>query len=228
MAGEKALLSVDEALRTHIGERRRQGLLESENVPLAEALGRTLAADVVARRTQPPFDVSAMDGYAVRAVEKLAPGKRARLVGESAAGKADDAPLGAGETVRIFTGAPVPLGADAILVAGGRRSRGRRLGSRLKAPPGPHIRAKGLDFTQGEIALAAGDAARGSRKSALAASTNTATVKVARRPRVAIIASGDELAPSRLRIRACADRQHQQSHGRRARPGGGRRADRPR
>ncbi len=189
MAGEKALLSVDEALERILASVGAP--LESESVPLAEALGRTLAADVIARRTQPPFDVSAMDGYAVRAVE-LAPGKRVRLVGESAAGKGYDAPLGAGETVRIFTGAPVPPGADAILLQEDASVEDGWVSA--KAPPGPHIRTKGLDFSQGEIALSAGTRL-GAPELALAASTNTATVEVARRPRVAIIASGDELAP---------------------------------
>jgi len=189
MAGDKALLGVDEALERILASVGAP--LESENVPLAEALGRTLAADVVARRTQPPVDVSAMDGYAVRAVE-LAPGKRVKLVGESAAGKGYDATLGAGETVRIFTGAPVPPGADAILLQEDAAVEDGWVSA--KAPPGPHIRAKGLDFSQGEIALAAGTRL-GAPELALTASTNTATVKVARRPRVAILASGDELAP---------------------------------
>ena len=190
MAGEKALLGVDEALERILASVRAP--IESQNLPLADALGRTLAADVVAKRTQPPLDVSAMDGYAVRTADLATPGARVKLVGESAAGKGFDSPIGAGETVRIFTGAPVPGGADAILlqedatVAEGWIS--------AKAAPGPHIRAKGLDFTQGETALAAGTRL-GAAELALTASTNTATVSVARRPRVAIIASGDELAP---------------------------------
>ena len=188
MAGDKALLGVDEALERILASVGAP--LESENIPLAEALGRTLAADVVARRTQPPVDVSAMDGYAVRAAE-LAPGMRVKLVGESAAGRGYDATLGAGETVRIFTGAPVPSGADAILLQEDASVEDGWVSA--KAPPGPHIRAKGLDFSQEEIVLAAGTRL-GAPELALTASTNTATVLVARRPRVAIIASGDELA----------------------------------
>jgi molybdopterin molybdotransferase len=190
MAGEKALLGVDEALERILASVGAP--IESEELPLAEALGRTLAADVVAKRTQPPVDVSAMDGYAVRAADVATPGARVKVVGESAAGRGYGAAIRAGECARIFTGAPVPPGADAILlqedaaVADGWVS--------AKAPPGPHIRAKGLDFTQGETALAAGTRL-GAAELALTASTNTATVKVARRPRVAIIASGDELAP---------------------------------
>ena len=190
MAGEKTLLGVDEAL-----ERILAGVsapTESENLPLAEALGRTLAADVVARRTQPPVDVSAMDGYAVRLADLARPDARLRIVGESAAGKGFHAPLVAGETVRIFTGAPVPDGADAILLQEDAAMEDGWVSA--KARPGPHIRPKGLDFTEGAKALMAGTRL-GAAELALAASTNTATVEVARRPRVAIIASGDELMP---------------------------------
>jgi molybdopterin molybdotransferase len=89
--------------------------VDTETVPLAEAAGRVLAEPVVARRTQPPFPSSAMDGYAVRAAE-AAPGARLRLAGEAAAGRRHEGALGAGEAVRIFTGAPVPEGADAVLI----------------------------------------------------------------------------------------------------------------
>jgi len=190
MADEKALLGVDEALERILAS--VSAPLESECLPLAEALGRTLAADVVAKRTQPPVDVSAMDGYAVRAADLARSGARVRVVGESAAGRGFEAQLGAGECARIFTGAPVPHGADAILL---QEDAAVEDGWVLaKAPPGPHIRAKGLDFTQGATALAAGTRL-GAAELALTASTNTATVDVARRPRVAIIASGDELMP---------------------------------
>ena len=100
MAGEKKVLGVDEALERILAS--VSAPTESESLLLAEALGRTLAADVVARRTQPPVDVSAMDGYAVRATDLAKPDARLRIVGESAAGKGYDATLGAGETVRIF------------------------------------------------------------------------------------------------------------------------------
>lgn len=190
MAGEKALLSVDAALVKILAS--VSAPVGSEDLPLADALGRTLAADVVARRTQPPVDVSAMDGYAVRAAELAAPGARLKLVGEIAAGKGFDAALHANECVRIFTGAPVPTGADAILLQEDAVVEDGWLAA--KAPPGPHIRTKGLDFIEGETALSAGTRF-GPVELALAASTNTATVRVRRRPRVAIIASGDELAP---------------------------------
>ena len=108
---ESKLLSVDEALARVLSDATRLG---EEDVPLGAARGRTLAQDLVARRTQPPIDVSAMDGYALRAAD-LAAGPL-KLVGESAAGHGYGAPLNPGEAVRIFTGAPVPAGADAILL----------------------------------------------------------------------------------------------------------------
>jgi molybdopterin molybdotransferase len=131
-----------------------------------------------------------MDGFALRAAE-LAAGPL-RIVGESAAGRGYGAALRAGEAVRIFTGAPVPEGADAILlqedavVADGALTAG--------APPGPHIRGAGLDFREGAVALSAG-VRLGPAELALAAAMNHAAIPVARSPRVAIIASGDELVP---------------------------------
>jgi molybdopterin molybdotransferase len=184
------LLNVDEALARILAS--GSAPLERENLPLAEALGRTLAADVVAKRTQPPVDVSAMDGYAVRLADLATSGARLKLVGESAAGRGYEAPLARVECVRIFTGAPVPQGADAILLQEDAGVEDGWLSA--KAPPGPHIRKKGLDFCKGETVLSAGTRL-GAAELALTASTNTAVVRVARRPRVAIIASGDELAP---------------------------------
>lgn len=181
------LLSVSDALARVLAGASRLG---EESAPLAQARCRTLAADLVARRTQPPVAVSAMDGFALRAVD-LAAGPL-RIVGESAAGHGYGAALMPGEAVRIFTGAPVPHGADAILlqedacVAEGALT--------ASAPPGPHIRAAGLDFREGAVALSAGTRL-GPAELALAAAMNHATVVVARRPRVAIIASGDELVP---------------------------------
>jgi len=161
-------------------------------VPLGEAHGRTLAQALVARRTQPPVDVSAMDGYAVRAADLATPGARVRLIGESAAGHGFGGPLNPGETVRIFTGAPVPQGADAILLQEDALVENGTIGA--AAPPGPHIRPAGLDFSQGAVALIAGTRL-GPAELALAAAMNHALLPVARPPRVAILASGDELVP---------------------------------
>ncbi len=181
------LLSVDEALARVLAGAVRLG---EEALAIAAARGRTLARDMVAMRTQPPLDVSAMDGYALRAAD-LAQGPL-RLVGESAAGHGYDAPLQPGEAVRIFTGAPVPQGADAILLQEDAQLADGVLTA--AAPPGPHIRAAGLDFREGAVALRAG-ARLGPAELALAAAMNHAVLPVARRPRVAIIASGDELVP---------------------------------
>lgn len=188
MAG--ALLSVDEALiRVLTGASR----LGEESVALTAARGRTLSRDLVARRTQPPVDVSAMDGYALRAAD-LASGAALRLVGESAAGHGFGAKLDPGETVRIFTGAPVPAGADAILLQEDATVDGTAIRAAQAVAPGQHIRAAGLDFGEGVAALFAGTRI-GPAELALAAAMNHAALPVARRPRVALLASGDELVP---------------------------------
>jgi molybdopterin molybdotransferase len=185
---DKSLLSVEEALARILSS--AAPLAEAESAPLAQALGRTLAADVAAKRTQPPCDVSAMDGYAVRAADLAAAGARAKLIGESAAGHAFAGVLGPSECVRIFTGAPTPPGADAILLQEDAVVEGEMIGA--ARPPGRHIRTKGLDFTEGHVALKKG-VRLGPAEIALAAVTNHALVAVARRPRVALIACGDEL-----------------------------------
>lgn len=166
--------------------------LEAETVPLAEGFGRTLAADLSARRTQPPFDVSAMDGYAVQALDTARPGVPLRVVGQSAAGMGYRGQLASGEAVRIFTGAPVPPGADAILIQENASWDGDSLTAREPAVAGRHIRRAGLDFTEGEIGLGAGSRLNPAEL-ALAAAMNHAHVPVVRRPRVAILATGDEL-----------------------------------
>lgn len=164
----------------------------AETLPLAQCAWRVLAADVVALRTQPPFANSAMDGYAVRA-DDLAPGSELSVIGESAAGRSFAGTLGAGEAVRIFTGAPIPEGADTILIqenADGVGTAAIRV--REGAPKGKFIRAAGLDFTKGDILLPAGrrldSAALG-----LAAAAGHPTLPVRRKPLVAILATGDEL-----------------------------------
>jgi molybdopterin molybdotransferase len=191
MADDK-LLSVDEALaRVLAGVTRLSG---EEEAPLAKALGRTLAKDLASRRTQPPVAVSAMDGYALRAEDLAAPSARLKLVGESAAGHGYGAALGAGETVRIFTGAPVPEGADTILLQEDAIVDAAGVGAASPPPAGRHIRPRGLDFREGDAALFAGTRL-GPSELALAAAINHPLLPVARRPRVALIASGDELVP---------------------------------
>jgi molybdopterin molybdotransferase len=186
---ESKLLSVDEALARVLSDATRLG---EEDVALGAARSRTLAQDLIARRTQPPIDVSAMDGYALRAAD-LAAGPL-KLVGESAAGHGYGAPLNPGEAVRIFTGAPVPAGADAVLLQEDAETADGALRAKPGASAGDHIRTAGLDFREGHAALAAGRRL-GPAELALAAAMNHATLPVARRPRVALIASGDELVP---------------------------------
>jgi molybdopterin molybdotransferase len=164
--------------------------LPPEDVPLAQASGRVLAADVQARLTNPPCDVSAMDGYAVRhsARDSFA------VVGEAQAGGSFGGTVGEGDAVRIFTGAPVPSGADSIIIQENVERRGDqiRLLEGNVIQPGKHIRRAGLDFSRGDILLKAGRRLR-ARDIALAAAMNCATLSCARRPRIAILATGDEL-----------------------------------
>lgn len=168
--------------------------LEAETVALPDALGRRLAADLEARRTQPPCAVSAMDGYAVRAADIAAAPARLRVVGVSAAGRGFAGSVGAGEAARIFTGAPVPEGADTILIQEDARAGDGGVTALVSEPAGRYVRRAGLDFAQGDVLLKAGRR-MGPAELALAAAMNHAAVSVVRRPRVAILATGDELVP---------------------------------
>jgi molybdopterin molybdotransferase len=163
--------------------------LAPEAVPLEQALGRVLAEDVVATRDQPPFAVSAMDGYAVRSTDT--PGSLA-LGGESAAGRGFEGICAPGMTVRISTGAAIPDGADAVVI----QEDVRREGGNITVPvaePGHHIRPRGGDFTAGTVLLTAGRKLDGVAVSLVAAS-GAAVAPVIKRPRIAILSSGDELA----------------------------------
>ena len=165
-----------------------------ESVGLDDALGRVLAADLAATRTQPPFAASAMDGYAVRTGDAGREGADLMVIGTSRAGERFDGSLGAGQAVRIFTGAPVPDGADAILIQENATRGGDIVTVTAPVSQGLHVRPAGLDFKKGEVLLEAG-LLLGARAIALAASMNYAQVPVRRRPRVAILATGDELVP---------------------------------
>lgn len=165
----------------------------AEIVPLHEAGGRVLAQDVFARRTQPPFDASAMDGYAVRAADASL-GAKLKLIGQAAAGNGFSGTVGPRETVRIFTGAPMPEGADAIVIQEDTVADGDTVNIREAATAGRHIRRKGLDFAEGDLLLETGRVLDPAALS-LAASANHPTLLVVGRPLVAIIATGDELLP---------------------------------
>ncbi len=185
-----ALLSVAEALA-----RVTDGLdpLEAERVPLGEALGRVLAEDLAARLTQPPFDASAMDGYAVRAADVAALPARLAVIGEAAAGSGFGGNVGAGEAVRIFTGAPVPRGADTIVIQENTIAADGVV-TVTEAAPGRHIRPCGQDFAEGDVLLYRGTRL-GPREVMLAAAMNHAEIPVTRRPKVAILSTGDEVVP---------------------------------
>jgi molybdopterin molybdotransferase len=163
--------------------------MPSEIVALGEAVGRVLAEAVAATRDQPPFDASAMDGWAVRSAD--GDGNR-RIVGESAAGHGYEAILNAGEAVRIFTGAPVPRGADAVVI----QEKAAREGDTLRIEAAPqvrdNIRGAGGDFAAGQSLLETGARLDPWRLS-LAAAAGRADLAVARRPRVAILSTGEEI-----------------------------------
>ena len=189
-----ALMSVTEALRQVLEHALP---LSSESVPLADAYGRVLAADLAAQRTQPPADVSAMDGYAVRSADVNSAPARLRLIGEVAAGHPFAGTVGAGEAARIFTGGVVPPGADTIVIQENTtRENTTRDGDVVlvnqASGAGRHIRRAGLDFASGAVLLAKGRRLN-DRDLALAAAMNHASLTVYRKPKLAVLATGDEL-----------------------------------
>ncbi len=185
------LLPVAEALgRILAAARNRPHVVES--VPVAEANGRVLAADLAALRTQPPMDVSAMDGFALRAADTDPPGKPLRIIGESAAGHAFAGALLPGEAIRIYTGARVPEGADAVLLQERAGVSGDVVRSEIPLRPGTFIRRAGRDFAAGAVMLRAGTRLTPGAI-ALAGAMNHAMLPVFCRPRIAILATGDEL-----------------------------------
>ncbi|MBZ9654781.1 molybdopterin molybdotransferase MoeA [Phyllobacterium lublinensis] len=186
MAG---LLPVDEALARILGGARRG---DTEMVPLDEAGGRVLAADLRATRQQPPFAASAMDGYAVRAADVTEVPVTLKLIGQSAAGHGFAGVVGAGEAVRILTGAPLPQGTDTVVIQENTVRKGDSVEIAETAPHGKNVRRAGLDFDEGDLLLNAGRLLDPAAL-ALAAAANHPTVPLVRRPRVAILATGDEL-----------------------------------
>lgn len=168
------------------------GPLPAEPVPLAAAAGRVLAQDLAATRTQPPADVSAMDGYAVRAADVAAAPARLRLAGEVPAGRPFAGSIGPGEAARIFTGGVLPPGTDTVVIQELATRDGETVIVEKPAGLGRNVRKAGLDFEAGEVLLSAGRRLNG-RDIALAASMNHAVLPVRRRPRIGILATGDEL-----------------------------------
>ena len=166
--------------------------LPAEIVSIADATGRVLAASPVARLTQPPADLSAMDGYAVRAADVPAVPTTLMLVGQAPAGGSYDHALKPGEAVRIFTGAPLPMGADSIVIQEDTKADGTKVTILETPTPGRHVRKAGLDFSVGDAPFAAGRTLT-ARDIALLAAMNLPWVSVYRKPRVAILSTGDEL-----------------------------------
>ncbi len=166
--------------------------LPEEMVPLDSAHHRVLARDVAAMRTQPPQAMSAMDGYAVRAADAAHAAAWLKVIGEVAAGRPFERAVGIGEAVRIFTGGVIPDGADAVIIQEDTIIEGGGITTTEAAIPGRHIRPAGVDFRQGDVLLTSGNRLT-DRDLSLAAGMNHPRLPVRRRPRVAILATGDEL-----------------------------------
>ncbi len=165
--------------------------LPAQTLPLSDAYGRVLAAPLAASLTQPPFAAAAMDGYAVRWADLPGP---FTLVGTSAAGHGWPGVMTPGEAVRIFTGAPLPAGADTIAVQEDMTAKDEGVHLSGEGPPhqGAHVRGAGQDFQAGDILIAAGTRLAAAHLG-LAAAAGHGTLPVVRRPRVTLIANGDEL-----------------------------------
>jgi molybdopterin molybdotransferase len=166
--------------------------LPEEMITLDAAHRRVLARDLPALRTQPPQPMSAMDGYAVRAADAAIVPARLKVIGEIAAGRPAPMALGAGEALRIFTGGVVPDGADAVVIQEDTTRDGDIVTINEAARPGRHIRPAGIDFNQGDVLLHQG-VRLSDRDLSLAAGMNYPQLPLVRRPRVAMLATGDEL-----------------------------------
>jgi molybdopterin molybdotransferase len=183
------MISVDEALQRLLANVRRQPV---EQIGVGAAVGRVLAESLASRVTKPPSAVSAMDGYAVRAEDVAAVPATLRVVAELPAGVRERGRIGPGEAARIFTGAPLPDGADAIVIQEDTTADGDRVTITESSRPGRHVRKAGLDFAAGEVALRTGQL-MAPRHVALAAAMNRPWLKVYRRPQVAVLSTGDEI-----------------------------------
>lgn len=183
------MLSIEDAL-----DKIRAGIspLASEEIFVSDALGRVLADDVIATVSHPPQAVSAMDGYAVRAEDVKAVPAVLTQIGEAAAGHIFDGNIGRGECARIFTGAALPRGADSIVIQEDTDADGASITIRQAATPGEWVRAEGLDFAAGKVLLSAGRILS-ARDLGLAAAAGATWVRVRRKPRIAVLSTGDEI-----------------------------------
>ncbi len=184
-----ALMPVTEALAAVLAGAEP---LPEEMVGLDTAYHRVLARDVAALRTQPPQPMSAMDGYAVRSADASAVVARLKVIGEVAAGRPFEKTIGNGEAVRIFTGGVIPEGADAVVIQEDTVVESGGITITEAAVAGRHIRPAGVDFRQGDVLLARGTRLT-DRDLSLAAGMNHPMLPVRRRPKVAMLATGDEL-----------------------------------
>lgn len=184
------MMPVDEALERIF---RKLPALGTETVHLTKAHGRVLAKPLVATHNQPPFDSSAMDGYAVRAAEVL-PGRPLKLAGTSQAGARFVGMMEHGQCVRIFTGAPMPIGADAVIMQEEATAKGNQVSFEKTPAPWQSVRKQGFDFKRGTELLPAGVGLTPAMLN-LAASANRPDLVVTKRPRIAVVATGDELVP---------------------------------
>jgi molybdopterin molybdotransferase len=166
--------------------------LGTEDVALSDAQGRVLAEDVIALRTQPPADVSAMDGYALRAADIAGAPATLTVIGEVAAGHPFAGRVDRGQAARIFTGGVLPDGADTVVIQELTRRDGDKVTVEKTAVKGRNVRYGGIDFQQGEVLLATGRALS-DRDLMLAAAMNHPRLRVHRRPVVAVLGTGDEL-----------------------------------
>lgn len=184
------MISVEEALQRIIDP---LCAVEKEAIGLDAALGRVLASDIVSQRTHPPSDVSAMDGYAIRAEDALTPPTLLNVIGESAAGKPFQGILASGQAVRIFTGAHLPEGSDSIIMQE-NTDRLSDISVRINTPAilARHVRPKGLDVNRGDICLEKGTYLS-SRHIGLAATAGYGEVEVHRRPKIGLLFTGSEL-----------------------------------
>ena len=183
------LMPVAEALQRVLADAQA---LPAEDVPLHEALGRVLARDVTALRTQPPAALSAMDGYAVRSADVANGPKTLALIGEVAAGHPFDGTVGPGQAARIFTGGVMPDGADTVVVQELATRDGNTVTTLKATAKARNVRAQGIDFRQGDVLLRAGRRLT-DRDLMLAAAMNHPTLTVHRRPKIAVLGTGDEL-----------------------------------
>jgi molybdopterin molybdotransferase len=183
------VISVEEALSRLLAPLEK---LPLEQISIADAIGRVLAEDLAARRTQPPFAVSAMDGYAVRAEDLAAIPVELRIVAEVPAGAGFGGHVGPGEAARIFTGAPMPAGTDTIVIQEDTEREGDRVRVLAGAARGRYVRREGLDFGEGDVLLQAGRRLT-ARDIGLAAAMNRPWLFVHRKPRIGILSTGDEI-----------------------------------